>query len=531
MQILLCHYLSRTDILLFLLILDLVSVMQIFLDAVHEKFSSIEINATRKNLRSSSSKSRKANDALNIQNEIKIITADDSTFELWSEVISAHSTGELTDPESGKKFKEIKGWKPERDGQLNREFFKFMGNMSTEDHRKLALHLLNRSGDARRHTYPKVTMKKVSSVLESCYSSKDWIERRKRKQLVRKELDKLDPKLKFFSATGDFLPENWKKFKVEYNITSATMRVLTEAPGDDFFSLGKLVCNKNKDIDEISPYAKAVLKLFLKNKKNFKKPIGRAFMRAYDIVSNKIGSWAEHRWVECRSDLSLAVLDFRQLPHFGSAKDYTIRKPFFESFMAIMSKQSSPGLTDPPAWVWICGDKIATTQIVHYAQEKMSTKYNLVFSDYVPCQNERLEDKAANNKAAKAKVALIILLKKGTRAADLEKKIPLEFIAPDDRTYQKAGKYNELQYRLSSLEFRMEFYLRLIQLLCKPGDTMFSAFGGGKILCAAMVSSRSRTPHISPRFELNPRSSHVLFAYTGLNMSFYLRVRLQLDLS
>ncbi len=75
-----------------------------FLDAVQEKFSSIEVNATRKSLRPS----QKQDDAPNIQNEIKIITADDSTFELWSEVISAHSTGELMDPDSMKKFKEIK---------------------------------------------------------------------------------------------------------------------------------------------------------------------------------------------------------------------------------------------------------------------------------------------------------------------------------------------------------------------------------------------------------------------------------------
>lgn len=119
-------------------------------------------------------------------------------------MISAHSTGELMDPESLKKYKEIKGWKPERDGQINREFFKFMGNMSTEDHKKLALHLLNRSGARRRHAYPKVTMKKVNSILESCYSSKDWIERKKRKQLVRRELHRLEPVLKLFSRSGEF---------------------------------------------------------------------------------------------------------------------------------------------------------------------------------------------------------------------------------------------------------------------------------------------------------------------------------------
>lgn len=49
---------------------------------------------------------------------------DDTTFELWSKLIFAHSTGELIDPDLMKKFKNIKGWKLEKDGQLNREFFK-----------------------------------------------------------------------------------------------------------------------------------------------------------------------------------------------------------------------------------------------------------------------------------------------------------------------------------------------------------------------------------------------------------------------
>jgi hypothetical protein len=53
----------------------------------------------------------------------------DSTFELWSKVISSHIEGELYDPKTklGKpvrKFKETKSWRPKKDGILNREFFK-----------------------------------------------------------------------------------------------------------------------------------------------------------------------------------------------------------------------------------------------------------------------------------------------------------------------------------------------------------------------------------------------------------------------
>jgi hypothetical protein len=56
-------------------------------------------------------------EALDIHNEIKIITSNDSTFALWSEVISSHSQGELYDPKTNplRKFKENKSWRPYKD--------------------------------------------------------------------------------------------------------------------------------------------------------------------------------------------------------------------------------------------------------------------------------------------------------------------------------------------------------------------------------------------------------------------------------
>jgi hypothetical protein len=54
------------------------------------------------------------------------------------------------------------------------------------------------------YAYPKVTMKTISSVLIGSYSANGWIERRKRKQLVRKELHNLKPRLQLFSTNGEF---------------------------------------------------------------------------------------------------------------------------------------------------------------------------------------------------------------------------------------------------------------------------------------------------------------------------------------
>jgi hypothetical protein len=51
-------------------------------------------------------------------------------------VISSHSQGKLYDPEIHflKKYKENKSWTPEKDGVLQQEFFKWLKNLSQDDH-------------------------------------------------------------------------------------------------------------------------------------------------------------------------------------------------------------------------------------------------------------------------------------------------------------------------------------------------------------------------------------------------------------
>ena len=149
-------------------------------------FAAIDVQKTQSLMK----KGKTLEEALDIYNEIKIITFDDLTFALWNEVIASHSQGELFDPETNplKQFKMNKSWRPEKDGVLNREFFKWLGNRTEVDHHRFCKYLLRRSGNSYKYLYPKVTIKTISSVLIGCYSAKDWIEQRKRKQLVRREL-------------------------------------------------------------------------------------------------------------------------------------------------------------------------------------------------------------------------------------------------------------------------------------------------------------------------------------------------------
>lgn len=56
---------------------------------------------------------------------------------------------------------------------------------------------------------------------------------------MRTELNNIKPSLNLFNAAGDFVVEKSKKFKRDYNITAATMRVLLDAPGEEFFGGAK----------------------------------------------------------------------------------------------------------------------------------------------------------------------------------------------------------------------------------------------------------------------------------------------------
>jgi hypothetical protein len=84
------------------------------------------------------------------------------------------------------------------------------------------------------------------------------------KQLVRRELSKLKPRFNLFGANGEFNRSNWRAFKKNYNVTSATMQVLLEALGDKFFSGTKQTQNKNWSIEDLSPYAKEFFNVFLR---------------------------------------------------------------------------------------------------------------------------------------------------------------------------------------------------------------------------------------------------------------------------
>ena len=268
------------------------------------------------------------------------------------------------------------------------------------------------------------------------------------------------------------------------------MQVLLEAPGEDFFFGTKQTCNKNRKIEELSPYAKQFFKVFLKQKKEFVKPVGRAYFRSFSGVATKLGPWPENSWENVAHVLVLGIIDFRCVPGFTQANKTTVQRPYFEDITNVLQKQSQPKINEPLVWLWICGLKEAEIQVSTFAHKSIFTNvYELHYADYWPSSNERLEDCAANNKLARSKVHLIFLICKSYIASRLEPVIILPtFAAPQTSVYTKPRKYNELEYRIDTSELQIEFYLRILEMFYKPGNAILLVFGNGKVLCIGLLS-------------------------------------------
>ena len=94
---------------------------------MNSRFALLDVIKSQK-----TSKEKDAEDTLKLTNKLKIITAPDDVFNLWSEIISSAAHGELVDPDKMLKFNEKAGWKPET-GNLSHEFFRWLGNWDERD--------------------------------------------------------------------------------------------------------------------------------------------------------------------------------------------------------------------------------------------------------------------------------------------------------------------------------------------------------------------------------------------------------------
>jgi hypothetical protein len=443
------------------------------------------------------SKKKGADDKLKLVNELKIISAPDDVYEVWSEVIVSAAHGELMDPETRMKFNEKENWRPESCA-LSRDFFRPLGNLTYDDMKRMARHILNRSGPNRKHAYPKVTIKPVAAVIEDCYSSKDWVERVKRKKMVKRELHMLDPELGLFNARNELIVQNWRGFKRSRCFTSATMNLLLERPGENYFSMGKQSRSKNKTAVTINPKTAAFFKVFLEQKNQFRVPSALAFLRPYDIIENKHMQWPENTWMSdiTPSLISFGVIDFRMIPGVLEKENSTIDKPFFYEVLMSQQKLAEPLIEDVKAWLFIVEDETDQSQVLAFIEKNEAlSSFNKNFADYYPAKNERLYDLPANSSKALKKVPLLFLQSKDNAC---QVQIKSEYRAPDTIVYRDMRKYNELPFRMYTMELRMEFYLGIIKTFCLPGSSVYSCFAGSKLTCAALVRNALQFRSVRP---------------------------------
>ena len=210
------------------------------------------------------------NKLLTLTNEIKIITSFDDTFKLWQEVISCAARRDLIDVDLKElmKFKDHKIFKPEKDGVLTWEFFKFLGNLSEVDHAKLCRLILNRSGPSQKLPHLKVVVKQPTTVVEDCYSVKEWIECQKKKATARFQLHLIRPKLGLYTdCNKQFVQIAWKNFKKEFFVSKASMRMLLDwGPIDLYYTNQRQTQHQNAHCEDLSPYAKQFFTVFLEQR-------------------------------------------------------------------------------------------------------------------------------------------------------------------------------------------------------------------------------------------------------------------------
>lgn len=185
------------------------------------------------------------------------------------------------------------------------------------------------------------------------------------------------------------------------------MRVLLEAPGEEFFSGAKQTRNKNRTCEELSPYAKEFFTTFLKRRSEFQPPTGKAYIRRFDGSKNELGDWPTNAWLEDGSKIKMSIIDFRLMPGQDLKDKSTVYKPYFENFMKMFSAGTLPLISDVHVWLFICGNVEANAQVTGLTQSELFLDdYVRSRTVYLPSKFERLGDFSASNKLAKEVVLM-----------------------------------------------------------------------------------------------------------------------------
>ncbi|KAG0562160.1 hypothetical protein KC19_9G122500, partial [Ceratodon purpureus] len=382
------------------------------------------------------------------------------------------------------------------DGTLPREFFKWLGNLTEADHQKMCKHILHKSGPSRKYTYPKVTIKQNTSVLEDCYSVKEWAERRKRKAVAQAEFNNINPTLHLFKRDGLDVPA-WKQSKhvlLDWGIP------------DSYWTNSRATQFRNKSAKDLSPYAVEFFKTFLKVRHAFQCPSAEMWFLPFIREPRlSFGSWPSDIWRLSGDAVTVGIIDFRFLPTYKTRHNYTLENPFFMDFFNMIEEYGQPQFNDVRHWLLICGDDEDFAQVLTWVERNTLSGRRRVHSEYLPAPNERLGGHPPKSRIAMEPVKLLFLIDDNLLENEVSTPEPLsEYRTPDHPLYKDNRKFNERRYAMYPSELRMEFYLQVLDTFCSTGVAVYQLYAGTKSLIAAamlsissfVVADDSDSPHM-----------------------------------
>ncbi|KAG0594904.1 hypothetical protein M758_UG120800 [Ceratodon purpureus] len=453
-----------------------------FVEAIREHFAMIDVAKHQALVVKKGGKN-----TISLANELKIICSSDETWDLWKEVIASAACGGLIDPDTEaphKKFYEKKGFVPDKDGTLPREFFKWLGNLTEVDHQKLCKHILHKFGPSRKYTYPKVVIKQNTNVLEDCYSVREWVERRKRKAVAQTELNNIKSTLHLFKRDGLDV-QAWKHFKKAYHVSKESKHVLLGwGIPDSYWTNSRATQFCNKSAKDLSPYAVEFFKTFLKVRDASQSPSAQMWFLPFIREPRlSFGSWPSDIWRLTGKAVTFGIIDFRFLPTYKTRHNYTLENPFFMEFFKMIDDYGQPQFNDVCHWLLICGDDEDFAQVLTWVERNTLSGRRRVNSEYFPAPNERLAGHPPKSRITLEPVRLLFLIDENL----LE---PLsKYRTPDHPLYKDNRKFNKRKYVLYASELKMEFYLQVHDTFRKYGGAVYQPYGGTKSLMAATMLS------------------------------------------
>ena len=328
-------------------------------------------------------------------------------------------------------------------------------------------------------------MHKTTLVHASHHTEHEWVERRKRKRIVLEELVELQPDLKFIKPDGSVDGDEWRKWKLDHRVSSATYNMLLYLPGNQYFS--KRLTNEGKlkranEFQEKFPDVLSIFRNFLSVKANLRPCTRHIRLRAQDSMSlSLLREWSYDEEVVP----SFGFIDLRQAPVTADREPGSQDLAFF-SYIHRMRRMSKPAFTDPRIWLWVHSSEEHAKMSAEFVKRWLPD-FETMHSMYQLSKNERLND--TKTRAPPASVFLLFFFKHGDdRASRLRANVRKEFTVPVDVPYYlDVGRYMEVKYRIYATEMRMEFYFQLLQFFCRAGETIIGIHCGGKFMLAAKV--------------------------------------------